>query len=91
MSKTKERPVSKPVESKEDKFVRVVTPRIGKAVKSISLIGNCAGSGYAYTESQKQQLILTLRREIDMLEARYSRVKEKQEAFQFENSFRNLQ
>lgn len=44
-------------ESNSDRFIRVVTPRIGKAVKAIGVIGFCAGSTYEYSESQVDQII----------------------------------
>jgi len=43
-------------ETKEQKFIRVVTPRVAKAVKCIKLIGNCAGIGYDYTTAQVDQI-----------------------------------
>jgi hypothetical protein len=39
-------------ESKADRFKRVGTPRINKAVKAISVIGNLSGNGYEYTDEQ---------------------------------------
>ena len=37
-------------------FKRVVEPRVAKAVKAISLVGNCAGAGYSYTPKQVAQI-----------------------------------
>ena len=47
-------------ESKADRFIRVVQPRVAKAVKSISTIGFCAGASYEYTEDQIKQIAETL-------------------------------
>ena len=43
-------------ESKADRFKRVVTPRINKAVKAIEVIGFCGGSSYEYTPKQVEQI-----------------------------------
>lgn len=43
-------------ESNAGRFVRVVKPRVDKAIKAISLIGYCAGVGYEYTPEQVQQI-----------------------------------
>ena len=83
MNKNKRKQVVPKDETKEVMFIRVVTPRINRAVKFISLIGNCAGTGYAYSDEQREQLILTLRREVDLLESRYKRVKEVETKFEF--------
>lgn len=39
-------------ESKVVKFKRVCTPRLRKALKAISLIGNCSTKDYAYSKEQ---------------------------------------
>lgn len=62
MAKKQKKSGTKPPdnESKADRFVRVVTPRIVKAVKALELIGNCAGSSYEYTPKQTAQIFSTL-------------------------------
>ena len=42
------------------RFIRVVSPRVSKAVKSIEVIGFCSGSGYEYTQAQVKQIHDTL-------------------------------
>ena len=37
-------------ESKAERFIRVAEPRVGRACKAISLIGNFATGDYEYTE-----------------------------------------
>ena len=54
-------------ESKEARFVRVVTPRVVKAVKSINVVGYCAGSTYEYTPQQVKQITDVLLDAIDAL------------------------
>jgi hypothetical protein len=62
-------------ETKDAKFLRVVTPRITKVVKAIRVIGNCFGTGYTYTPEQATQIISALTAEINTLEAVASKVK----------------
>lgn len=39
-------------ETKAEKFKRLATPRVTAAIKTIRLIGNCAGPGYESTPEQ---------------------------------------
>lgn len=48
----KGKPAAPSNETKKQRFSRVVTPRVRKAVEAIKLIGNCAGPSYEYTEDQ---------------------------------------
>jgi len=52
-------------------FKRVVTPRVKKALKAISLIGNQAGSAYSYTEDDVSFIMAALRNKVDAVEKRY--------------------
>lgn len=70
-------------ETKEMKFTRVVKPRVGKALKMISLVGNCTGSGYTYTPEQASQIIIALHKAIDALEGQFAKKRDKQEDFDF--------
>lgn len=62
---------SKPAEDKHEKFMRVVTPRVGKALKAIRLISNQAGAAYSYTEDDVAQIITALRDAVDNVEGCY--------------------
>ena len=44
--------MEKTVETKAERFIRVAEPRVGRACKAISLIGNFATGDYEYTEQQ---------------------------------------
>lgn len=63
---------SKPVEDKHDKFKRVVTPRVKKALKAISLIGNQSGSAYSYTQDEIHKIFGTLHEAVSAVEKRYA-------------------
>ena len=70
-------------ESKSARFVRVVTPRVNKAVKAISVIGFCAGSSYESKPAQVQQLCKLLRSTVDDLEHKFSGKAESGGSFKF--------
>lgn len=70
-------------ENSVDRFVRVVTPRVAKAVKSIRVVGYCAGAGYEYTPAQVQQITDALTTAIRTLQERFATKKGGQEGFAF--------
>lgn len=59
-------------ESKHVKFKRLVEPRVSKAIKSIALIGNCAGSAYDYSADDVAQITSALQKAMEQLEQRFS-------------------
>lgn len=81
--KTKSLGTDVAVESKEAKFIRVVTPRIHKAVKCIGLVGNCASTGYSYTPEQIEQMKGALNVALQNLMARYESKSESKDTFNF--------
>lgn len=58
--KARRRQVIPKEESKSERFVRVVTPRVNKAVKAIKQIGFCSASSYEYTPKQLEQITKAL-------------------------------
>lgn len=58
-------------ETKQDKFKRVVNPRVCKALKSIRLIGNCATSAYTYAPEDVATICTALMLEVENLQKRY--------------------
>jgi len=61
-----------PEESKADRFRRVVTPRVNKAIKAIRLVGNQAGSSYEFTPKQIEVIGLAIHREVDLMIKQYA-------------------
>lgn len=53
----KKRKEKKEPEDKHLKFIRVVTPRVKKALKAIALVGNQSGTAYEYTEDDVIHII----------------------------------
>jgi len=75
----------KPAADKHADFVRVVTPRVRKALKAIGLIGNQAGAAYAPTEAEVADMFAALRKKIDATEKRYmSSGQQSEDEFAFE-------
>ena len=58
-------------ETKNEKFKRVVIPRVNKALKAIELVGNQSGSAYAYTEKDVSVIIDALHDAVIAVESRY--------------------
>lgn len=59
-------------ESKSDRFIRVVTPRINKAIKAIKVIGYCASSTYKYTPQQVAKIVSVLLDAINAIDDKFS-------------------
>jgi len=69
MAKRKSKPPEN--ETKEQRFKRVVVPRVNKALKAIRLIGNCSGSGYAYREEDAVQIFNALADAVNEAQAKF--------------------
>ena len=59
-------------ETKREKFVRVVTPRVNKAIKAIELVGNQAGAAYEPTAADIANVITAMRSAVDKVEKRFN-------------------
>ncbi len=59
-------------ETKAARFIRVVTPRINKAIKSINTIGFCAASSYEYTPEQVKEIKTALLHAVSGLEKKFA-------------------
>jgi len=79
----KNRPAIKAGETKAERFTRVVTPRVNKAVKAIQVIGYCSSTTYEYTPEQVSQICNALNVAIDSIINRFSAKKQSQNDFNF--------
>lgn len=70
-------------ETKEARFIRVVTPRINKAVKAIRVIGYCSGTAYSFTPEQTEQIVKILQTGINALVEQFSAKKSGVDEFAF--------
>jgi len=59
-------------ETKAERFKRVVTPRVNKAIKALRLVGNQSGSTYEYTPKQIENIGLALHKEVDTMIKQYA-------------------
>lgn len=80
----KKKTTTRPDENKHDKFVRVVIPRVNKALKAIRLVGNQAGAAYAPAKEDVAHIIATLHDEIDKVEKRYTTKGTSEQGFSLE-------
>ena len=60
-------------ESKAERFIRVAEPRVGRACKAISLIGNFATGDYEYTEQQVESMFEALQDELNTQKAKFTK------------------
>ena len=63
-------------ESKSERFVRLAEPRVSKACKSISLIGNFATGSYEYTEQQVDAMFGAMQEALNTAKAKFCKGKE---------------
>jgi hypothetical protein len=61
-----------PNETKADKFRRLASDRLGKAVTRIQQIGNLSGPGYEYTEEQRNKIVTILADAVQACAARFA-------------------
>lgn len=59
-------------ESKSDKFSRLASARVTKAVKAINAIGSLAARSYEYTDGQAQAIMTYLKTAIDGVQGRFA-------------------
>ncbi|MBA7590678.1 hypothetical protein ES708_32806 [subsurface metagenome] len=68
----KKKKQGKTQDEKHKDFIRVVTPRVKKAIKAIKLIGNQSGSAYVSTEDEVKVIFSALRKKVDDTEKCYT-------------------
>lgn len=72
-------------ETKSERFIRVVTPRVNKAVKAIRVIGFCSGSTYEYTPKQVEKISQVLFAAMNGLADSFAKRSPAQEEFSFKD------
>ena len=61
-----------PTEDKHDKFVRLVEPRVARAIKAIELIGNLSSrSSYTYSDEEAGQVFEALETALATCKSRF--------------------
>ena len=66
-------------ETNAGRFKRIASSRLNKAIKAISLLENCAGYGYEYTDEQVTKMISHLNNAVEKVNKAYNKQKAKDE------------
>lgn len=70
-------------ESKADKFVRLGTSRVNKALVAISRLEALSGSAYEYTEKQVDDMFGALQAALDNARSKFNKTKKEPNTFSF--------
>lgn len=73
--------IEQKVNAKQAAFIRVVAPRVNKALKCIRLVGNCAASNYLFTPEQAKAITLALQVAVQGVDNAFAKKVEKQAEF----------
>lgn len=70
------------METKRDKFVRIVENRTNKIIDMLRLLGNCANkANYDYTEADVAKIFNTLEKELKAAKMKYMAMESEDEKF----------
>lgn len=69
-------------ETKEERFIRIATPRVNKCIAAVQILSNCSGSAYGYTEDQVKNMFDAIQEALDNAQAQFQ-PKQKDEKNQF--------
>ena len=70
-------------ESKADKFKRIGTGRVNKALVAISRLEALSGNAYEYTEEQVESMFGALYKALDDAKAKFNKTKKETSTFSF--------
>ena len=71
-------------ETKNEKFVRIASPRVNAVIDKLDILSNCASSNYEYTEEQVEAMFQAIRDAVDNCYAQFQpKVKSEKEKFTF--------
>lgn len=71
-------------ETKNEKFVRIASPRVNAVIDKLDILSNCASNNYEYTEEQVENMFQAIRDAIDDCYAQFQpKVKSEKEKFTF--------
>lgn len=59
-------------QAKRDNFLRVLPPRMDKALKAIRMVGDCTNPTYSYTDDESKLIVAELVAAVDSVKARFS-------------------
>lgn len=71
-------------ETKNEKFVRIASPRVNAVIDKLDILSNCASSNYEYTDEQVENMFQAIRDAVDNCYAQFQpKVKSEKEKFTF--------
>ena len=71
-------------ESKNERFIRIASPRVNSVIDKLDILSNCASSNYEYTEEQVEAMFDAIRNAVDACYAQFQpKVKSEKEKFTF--------
>lgn len=71
-------------ETKNEKFLRIATPRVNAIIDKLDILSNCAGSNYEYNEEQVETMFQAIRDAVDSCYNEFRpKVKTEKERFSF--------
>ena len=71
-------------ETKNEKFLRIATPRVNAIIDKLDILSNCSGSNYEYTEDQVETMFQAIRDAVDSCYNEFRpKVKTEKERFSF--------
>lgn len=70
------------METKREKFVRLVEARTNKIIDMMRLLGNCANkANYDYTDADVQKIFTTLEKELKLAKMKFASMEEEEDKF----------
>ena len=60
-------------ETARQRFVRLATKRVVKAIKAIQLVGNLSGAAYQYDERDVNKIFDAIQTEVDQARSKFSK------------------
>lgn len=71
-------------ETKNEKFLRIATPRVNAIIDKLDILSNCAGSNYEHTDEQVETMFQAIRDAVDACYNEFRpKVKTEKERFSF--------
>lgn len=70
------------METKREKFVRIVEARTNKIIGMVRLLGNCSNkANYDYSDADVQKIFTALEKEIKLARMKFSNTDDEEETF----------
>ncbi len=71
-------------ETKNEKFIRIASPRVNSVIDKLDILSNCASANYEYTDEQVEAMFDAIRTAVDNCYAQFQpKVKLEREKFTF--------